>query len=165
MSPRDNETAISVKLDVASVEKLDRYAKKFEISRHQLLKNITELGLSQIKTMYMVGFLQIGVMLRDLLNPNPEVEETGKIEKSIPVYLDNDLVEKIDKYSKAAKINRQQLLRNIVHVGLDQLAILFNSGFAATYLTLEKVGDKIADLIKDGEKAHHLINDNKLETN
>ena len=127
----------------------------------EILKNITEVGLSQIKVFHMVGFFQIGVMLRDLINQKP-AEEISKIERSIPIFLHNDVVEKIEIFSKAAKINRQQLLRNIVHVGIDQLDLLFKTGFVPTVMAFEKVGDAIKDLISDGEKAHNFIKDGKI---
>jgi predicted DNA-binding protein len=158
MSPRENETAISIKLDTECVDRLDRYAKKADISRHNLLRNITEVGLDHLKAFRMVGFFQIGIMLRDLKEPK-KVETPNKIEKSIPVYLPNELVEKIDEYSQAAKLNRQQLLRNIVYVGLDEIELLFKTGIAPTVLMVDKIGQAISSLIKNGEKAHRLIND------
>ena len=160
MSPTENVTAISIKLSSEWIEKLDKLATKAEISRHQLLKNMTEVGLDQIRKYDRVGFLQVGIMLRDLLSSNkPKPADTGKGERAIPVYLRDDLVEKIDLYAEKAKLNRQQLLRNLIKVGIDELEMLAALGIVDTVLLVEKLKGKFKSLIKDGEDACQFMKD------
>ena len=57
---------ITLKLDKSAIEKLDKYAKELKITRQQLMENLIDTGLDDLKILKASGMLMIGTAVRDI---------------------------------------------------------------------------------------------------
>lgn len=57
---------ITLKLDRPAIEKLDNYSKELKITRQQLMENLIDTGLDDLKILKASGMLMIGTAVRDL---------------------------------------------------------------------------------------------------
>jgi hypothetical protein len=62
----NDRTLVNVKLDKSAIEQLDQYAKKLKISRQQLMENLIDTGLEDMKILNASGMLMFGTAVRDL---------------------------------------------------------------------------------------------------
>lgn len=153
MRLKENETAVSIKLTVEWINRIDTLAKELGMSRHQLLKNMTEVGLDELKAMNRYGLFQLGITLRDFFTGDSPPSQIDGPQKSIPVYIRNDQIELIDKYAQRGKFNRQQMLRNIIDVATAELELLMATGIGPAYLLGAKLKDIFNKVIESGEHA------------
>jgi len=65
-------------------------------------------------------------------------------EKIITVKIEGQLLERIDKYAKIMKLNRSQLLRNLIEIGLDDLSLMQSTGM----LTMAAKGYDLLGVVK-----------------
>jgi mannitol-specific phosphotransferase system IIBC component len=80
-------------------------------------------------------------------------------ERVITVKLTEAAIDKLDTYAKKMKINRSQLVRNMVDNNLDDLDILKSSGFLAMALK----GVDLMEVLKTSlRKKQYVVENNKL---
>lgn len=75
------DRGISVRLPEEMIERLDAVAKKCQISRHQLLKNLITDGIGDGEVLARVGFIDVAVALRNLSEKfqNRDLDSTENI--------------------------------------------------------------------------------------
>lgn len=153
----DSEKTISIKLNEHWVERLDKLAKKGGVSRHRLMRNLIEVGIKGISVASKVGVFQLGVVIRDFLNlrhkPGP-----GK-EKPIPLKLDSTLLDRVDTFAERGGLSRNQLMRNLIHVGVEELEGAARVGVLQLGLLMRDVEDSIKKIIQDGSKAAQAVDE------
>ncbi|MFA5516862.1 MAG: CopG family transcriptional regulator, partial [Desulfuromonadales bacterium] len=115
----DSEKTVSVKLNERWIERLDRLAKKGGLSRHQLMRNLIEVGMDAISIGKAVGLFQLGLMIRDMFDVQMK-PEPGE-EKPLPLKLDEKFLAKIDDVARRGDLTRHQLMRNLIHVGVEEV--------------------------------------------
>jgi len=59
--------AFSIRLPVKSADQIENYAKKMGLSSNQLINNIVEIGLDDLRLLNSVGLLVVGRGVRDLV--------------------------------------------------------------------------------------------------
>ncbi|RJP95327.1 MAG: hypothetical protein C4518_01410 [Desulfobacteraceae bacterium] len=65
--------------------------------------------------------------------------------KNISVWInDNDLMEKINKFSQKAEIEPRQFIKNSIVVGIEEMTILDNIGYIKTTLLLKNFREQLA---------------------
>jgi len=151
----ESEKAISVKLGEQWIERLDRLAKKGGLSRHQLMRNIITVGMDGLSMSSKVGLFQVGLAIRNLLNlpPKNEVWE----EKPLPLKLDEKLLEKIDAFAKRGDLSRHQLMRNLIHVGVEELEGAARVGMFQISVAIVDIASAVKKIIQDGQKATQAV--------
>jgi predicted transcriptional regulator len=148
------EKQIAVKLSDETIESLDKYAKLIGKTRHQLIKDILEIGVAEIKDLEFVGLFQLGMMVRDLhknlkgkLGIAIKTINEGE-GKPIPVKLSESFISRLDELAAKGNISRHQLMKNLINVGVEHLS------------SLEKFGIiKVAHMIRDLNKGFKTICD------
>ena len=65
-----------------------------------------------------------------------------KNKKQVALYLTEDEIEKVSKYSELYGISKQQLLRNLISTGLDEISILRKMGIMSLALVFRSVGER-----------------------
>ena len=151
----DSDKTISVKLNERWIERLDQLAKKGGVSRHHLMRNLIEVGMKGIHASSYVGLFQLGVAIRDLFNLRKKVEP-GE-EKPLPLRLDEKLLEKIDLYAKRGDLSRNQLIRNILQIGIEEIEGAQRVGLLQLSLWMRDVENAIKRIISNGEKAAQAV--------
>jgi predicted DNA-binding protein len=161
------EKQIAVKLTDETIESLDKYAKLIGKTRHQLIKDILEVGVDEVKRLDVVGLFQLGIMARDLheaikgkLGIATKAMNEGE-GKPIPVKLSESFICKIDDLAKRGGISRHQLMKNFIRVGVEELGTMEKLGIIKAASMIRDLGKGfkiICDLGKDAFKAT-----NKLE--
>lgn len=61
------------------VEEIDKYAEKIGLSRSQMISNILDIGLDEIRAMDKWGLLRVGVFTRDIVDKIRDKIYSGKI--------------------------------------------------------------------------------------
>jgi len=153
----DSEKTISVKLNVKRIERLDKLAKRAGISRHQLMVNMIDVGISEISMASKVGFFQVGLAIRDLLKLKQK-PEPGE-EKPLPLKLDLKLLAKIDKLAERASLSRHHLTRNLINVGIEEMETLSKIGVITVSVWLRDFGEAVKKIVKNGEAATNAVKD------
>jgi cell division protein ZapA (FtsZ GTPase activity inhibitor) len=75
-----NRKQFTIYLTDEQNEKITKYAKKMDVSKQRLMSNLIDIGLDEVATLNKLGFLAIGITVRDLLD---------KIKKIDPKTMDN----------------------------------------------------------------------------
>lgn len=151
----DSEKTVSVKLTPQWIERLDKLAQKGDLSRHQLMRNLIEIGIKGINLSSKVGLFQIGLAIRNLSNEPPFVE-AGE-EKPLPLKLDEKLLAKLDSFAERSDRSRHQLMRNFIHIGVEELESAARFGAFQLAVVLRNFGYAVKNIIKDGERAREAV--------
>lgn len=79
--------------------------------------------------------------------------------KTITFRIEDDQLELIDKYCKKMKINRSQLIRNLINAGLDDLKLMEKTGL----LALAMKGRDLLDIVRTSiDDDRYEVKDDKL---
>ena len=90
---REEEKRISLVIKVDTLNRLDKLAKKGDISRAKLINNILELNVNGLERCGRIGILQTSLLIRDLgHNVLDWAKKTGGKDKKL-----NDYQDYIDK--------------------------------------------------------------------
>jgi len=73
----------SVMLRPSLVEELDRFAEKYDLTRSQLMANLIDMGLDQMKTFDKLGFLQSVVAGEKIMKKFKEALSNGKVSLNV----------------------------------------------------------------------------------
>jgi len=149
------EKQISVKLSDDTIQALDTFAVIIGKSRHDLIRNILEITVDDIKDLKQVGIFQLGMMIRDLqhgiedkLGLKQKTKNDGE-GKPIPVKLTEEFIEQLDQLAGRADISRHKLMQNFIKVGLEEMVFLEKTGAL-------KVATILRDLVKGFKKIYDL---------
>ncbi len=55
-------------------EKITKYAKKIDVSKQKMMSNLLDIGLDEVAALNRLGFLGLGVRVRDLVNKLKNVD-------------------------------------------------------------------------------------------
>lgn len=142
---------VTIKISQEALDRIDHLANTLEVSRHQVAKNLITTGLDDVKTFERLGFLRIALALRDIQKPQEGNSFLGEVPLTVRLDLDN--LGQLDKFSDRFDLNRQQLLRNLLKVGVEEAETLADlkqlklSGF------ILRMKEKFTALVKAGEQA------------
>lgn len=153
---------VSVKVNEEWLARLDRLAKVGEISRHQLIVNMMGVGVDQLRTLKQMGIIKLGLLIRDLQKPKPEASEDPATEKPIPVKLDEKMLAEIDLFAEQIGISRHQMMRNILHVCIEDLELLKNLGFVHMAKLADSLKGTFLKIFEDGKTALEAVQGGKL---
>ena len=155
----ENEKTTTIKLDSDWLKRLDDLAARATLSRRQLMMNMMDVGLDQIKVLKMLGFFKIGLLVRQVSEKNGmghSWEETGEL-KPTPVTLKETTWDLLDKLSETGDISRHQLVRNIIYVGVEQLEGYGRVGIFQINDACKWLGNAFNEIIEDGQKALNAV--------
>jgi metal-responsive CopG/Arc/MetJ family transcriptional regulator len=65
---------VLIRLQENQIERLDHYAKKIKVSRNQVISNLIDVGLDDLRMLEKTGLLVLGAGLRDLIRNIREKE-------------------------------------------------------------------------------------------
>lgn len=170
MCPASNEKIVTIKMNDTFIARLDYLARKAKLTRHQLLKNLLDVGVDELNDLKKIGLFRLGVITRDvaeLCNLKKSDPVTG--DKSIPVTLDEPFVAILDDLATQADLSRAQLMRNLVRVGVEGLEAMDKVGIIKLMTIIRELPDYFRLVCKDGENAVNALrnaaNPNKKEVN
>jgi len=85
MATNKDLKAFSIRLPVKSADQIEHYAKKMGLSSNQLINNIVEIGLDDLRLLNSVGLLVVGRGVRDLVEKirHGEIKMNGQGELQI----------------------------------------------------------------------------------
>jgi predicted transcriptional regulator len=154
-----NEKTTTIKLDSVWLDRLDTLAKRAELSRRQLMMNMVDVGLDQIKVLKMFGFFKVGLLVRQMSEKSGmghTWEETGEL-KPAPVTLKEKTWDLLDTLAEAGDISRHQLVRNIIYVGIEQLESFQKVGLFQIKDACILLKKSFNEIIEDGQKAMNAV--------
>lgn len=143
------EKNISIKLNDDFISRLDKIAGIGNLSRHQLAKNIIEVGIEELETLKRIGVFQLGILIRNLTEKRIKPKDTASGEKPIPIKLDDNFIDRLDKLASKAELSRHQLMKNLLQVGLEEVEAFAKIGairLAVIIRDLPKSLRKICDM-------------------
>jgi predicted DNA-binding protein len=150
-----NEKTTTIKLDSDWLNRLDRLADRAGISRRQLMKNMVNVGLDQLKVLKKIGFFKVGLLVRQVSEKSGMAhtwKETGEL-KPTPVTLDYTAWDHLDKLSEYGDISRHKLVRNIIYLGIEQLEGYGRVGAFQINDACKWLKKSFVEIIGDGQKA------------
>lgn len=155
MSKQLSEKTTSVKLHADWIKRLDDLAKRGGISRHQFMRNLVGVSLDQFTTLRAVGFFKVGLAVRDLQEKlgKPSDWKASSDEKPIPITLSESELELIDRYAAEADLSRNQFIRNLIYVGIEEVEIFKRIGAFQINDACVWLSKAFSEIIDNGHKA------------
>ncbi len=154
MSPTTDGKNVSIKMNEEFISRLDYLAHKAKLSRHQLLRNLLEVGIEELEDLKNIGMFQLGILARDVAtwcNLPKSDPVTG--EKAIPVTLDEKLLTRLDALAERADLSRAMLMRNLVRVGVEGLETMDKVGLVKLFTIVRDLPEYFRAVCEDGEQA------------
>lgn len=164
MSPVLEKQNVSVKVSRKSLEILDKIAEMTDISRHKLIHDMIELTIDIVQRGRSIGFFQMIIIIKKLTRKiaslsGVTIENVEEEERTIPIRLSKDYLERLDDLAKQADRTRHYLMRKFIEVGADELDKLYNKKVPASNgLMMRHLKKRLDSLCKEGEKAFELYN-------
>ena len=163
MKKTENSQTISVYLDDEVQKRLKNVADIIGISRNRMVLNLLIIGLDEAE--FLRELVTIAVFARDLRDKiRNKLSGTGSVAratdiwekpektKTMPIYLDNDLLQRLKRMSDVAKINRNQLITNLLIIGLEEAEMLNRIGIVKVGVFARDLREKIRKRIKGSEE-------------
>lgn len=164
MKQKTTNISLWIKPDV--LEKLDKFSKRFIISRSQVIINFIDIGLDEIRYQDNLGIVKLMLALNEYtskiskLLKGAEQEIILDIEDqrgiNVSVRINSDLVAKIDKFSKEIKMSRSTFIEYLLYNSIENMSMLTFVGFTDTVIFVEKLRAETRilwkKLIKNSEK-------------
>lgn len=158
MSPKQDEIQFTVNLETDVLDRLRSMAKHGDISRHKLMVNILKAGIDDIKTLENVGIFRIALLVRNLIE-SPEqanIRRAGEIkiaEMPVPLRIQKNYVDRLDRLAGRGEITRQRLAQNIIKTGLEELETMKKLKITDVVIKIRDMKDLFADVLEIGKRA------------
>lgn len=170
MCPASNEKNVTIKMNDTFIARLDYLARKAKMSRHQLLKNLLDVGVDELNDYKKIGLFKLGVLTREVAEwCNLPMSDPVTGEKSVPVTLDEPFIAILDDLATQADLSRAQLMRNLVRVGVEGLEAMDKVGIIKLMTIIRELPDYFRLVCMDGENAVNALRNaaklNKKEVN
>lgn len=170
MCPASSGKIVTIKMNADFIARLDYLARKAKLTRHQLLKNLLDVGVDELKDLKKIGLFKLGVIARDVAEwCNLPLSDPVTGDKSIPVTLDEAFVAILEDLASQADLSRAQLMRNLVRVGVEGLEAMDKVGIIKLMTIIRELPDHFKSVCKDGENAVNALrnaaNLNRKEVN
>jgi predicted DNA-binding ribbon-helix-helix protein len=170
MSPTTNEKIVTIKMNDTFISRLDYLARKAKMSRHQLLKNLLDVGIDELNDFKKIGLFKLGVLARDVADfCNLKMSDPVTGDKSVPVTLDETFIAILDDLATQADLSRAQLMRNLVRVGVEGLETMDKIGIIKLMTIIRELPNHFRSVCNDGENAviaiKNAASQNKKEVN
>lgn len=154
MCPASDEKIVTIKMKDEFIARVDYLARKAKMSRHQLLKNMLDVGVDELKDLKKIGLFKLGVLARDVAEwCNLKISDPVTGDKSVPVTLDETFVDILDDLASQADLSRAQLMRNLVRVGVEGLETMDKVGVLKLMTIIRELPDYFRAVCNDGENA------------
>lgn len=135
--------AVSVRLEKTSVECLDLMAEKIDVTRSKMAANLVAGSLPELQFFSSLGLLAIAKWYQDIL------EKIGLSRKkatptriTVGIWLDQDLVERIDLIAKKVGLTRSKLTANIIESGIPELKFFEKIGAVDVVMFIEDLKNR-----------------------
>lgn len=150
-----NERDIAIRMNPEFIARVDKLANLVRVSRHQLMKNMIEVGVEELELLSCVGVLQLGILIRDLMNGASAGKPKDPIigNKPIPVALDTTYVARLDKLADKAGLPRHQLMKNLLRVGVEEAESMVRIGVLQFVILMRDLPGAFREVCKAGERA------------
>lgn len=158
MCPAFDGKNVSIKMNDEFIARVDYLARKARLSRHQLVKNLLEVGVEELEDLKNIGLFQLGILARDVAvwcNLPKSDPVTG--DKAVPVTIDEDLLSRLDALAERADLSRAQLMRNLARVGVEGLENMDKVGLLKLITIIRDLPRYFRDVCKDGEQAMNAL--------
>ena len=170
MYPASNEKNVTIKMNDTFIARLDSLSIKARMSRHQLLKNLLDVGVDELNDYKKIGLFKLGVLARDVAEwCNLPMSDPVTGERSVPVTLDESFIAILDDLATQADLSRAQLMRNLVRVGVEGLEAMDKVGVLKLITIIRELPRYFKSVCKDGENAVNALrnatNPNRKEVN
>jgi len=169
MSPEIEKQNVSVKINKKTLDILDNIARQVDISRHKLVHDIIEMYIDQFVFDLNLGLLQIVFLVKRLSrkfarSSDTAIEEEQKDEKTIPIRLSKDYLDKLDRIAKNADRKRHYLMRRFIEIGAEQLEARYDNRALITHgKVMYDLKKKLDRLCKEGEKTSEMYLSEEIE--
>lgn len=158
MSPTFDGKNVSIKMNDEFIGRVDYLARKAKLSRHQLMKNLLELGVDELEDLKNIGLFKLGILARDVVRwCNLPISDPVTGDKSVPVTLDENLLARLDALAERADLSRAQLMRNLARVGVEGLENMDKVGLLKLITIIRDLPRYFRDVCKDGEQAMNAL--------
>lgn len=164
MSPEIQEKNVSVKINRKALQILDNIADQADISRHKLIHDIIEETIKQVEFGRRIGFFQMIILTKKLALKiidlsGVTIEKDEQEERTIPIRLSQDFLDRLDLLAKQADRTRHYLMRKFIEVGADELDRLYNKKVPVSHgIMMQHLKKRLDSLCKEGKKAFEACN-------
>ena len=158
MTPKQNEIQFTVNLETDVLERLKFMAEHGDLSRHKLMVNLLKTGIEQIEVLKHVGIFQLAIIVRNMTESadNANARKSGEVkisEMPVPLRIEKNLIERLERLADRGDLNRQRLAQNIIKTGLEELESAKKFGLTHVAITIRDMKDLFSDVIKTGKQA------------
>jgi predicted DNA-binding protein len=164
MSPEMQSQNVSVKIEQKYLNILNKISEQADISRHKLIHDILEKTIEELEFGRRIGFFQMVILIRNLarkinLLSDTAIDKVEQEERSIPIRLSKDFLDRLDELAKQTDRTRHYLMKRFIEVGADELDKLYNKKVPVTNgLMMRHLKKKLDSLCKEGEQAYNMYN-------
>ena len=152
-----DKKAVSVWMEVRTVERLKKILKKADIPRNVLLSNTLWMATKELEAYEKFYAMAVGLVLRNTLEKFGVYKlKMGKEGgQTVSIWVDKELVERIDRLADRAGMTRSKLIRNMIEVSLEELELIGKFGMLHHSQIIKKARKKLSDdfreaLVKEG---------------
>jgi predicted DNA-binding protein len=154
MTPKANEIQFTVNLETNVLDRLKSMAEYASLSRHKLMVNILQVGIEQLEVLENVGIFQIGILIRNMTeSPEKAIDrkhrEAKNSEMPIPLRIEKNLVERLERLADRGDLTRQRLAQNIIKVGIEEIESGKKYGLTQAAIKFRDVQEMVQDLFTD----------------
>ena len=160
MSPKPDEIQFTVSLETDVLERLKSMAEHGSLSRHKLIVNVLKIGIEDIELLENVGIFQIAIIVRNMTESadKAKIRKFGEIKASempIPLRIDKNYIDRLERLAERGDINRQRLAQNIIKTGLEEMEAAKKIGLTHAVLLIMNMQNLFANVIKIGKQAFY----------
>lgn len=160
MTPKQNEIQFTVNLESDVLERLKIMAEHASLSRHKLMVNLLTVGIEEIELMKHVGIFQLSLIVRNMIATPENVkarksDEIKTSEMPIPLKIDKNVIERLERLAEKSDLSRQRLAQNIIKTGLEETETARKIGLTKVAITVRDMHDSFKKFLEIGKKAYN----------
>lgn len=158
MTPKQNEIQFTVNLEKDVLERLKYMAEHGDISRHKLIVNLLTVGIEEIELMKHVGIFQLSLIVRNMTATPEKItirksEEIKASEMPIPLRIEKNLIDRLERLAEKGDLSRQRLAQNIIKIGLEEMESARKIGLTRVAITIRDMHDSFKKFLEVGKNA------------
>ncbi|SDU31804.1 ribbon-helix-helix protein, CopG family [Desulfobacula phenolica] len=164
---KTRKTIVTIWINPEILDKLDKFAKRADISRSQLIHNLLSIGYDEIKLQKNLGIIKLTLSLERLqakiakllsgAKKKIVIVDPDKKGTNLSIRIDPELMKKIDALANKLSMSRSIFIEYLLEISIKELKYINFPGIIDSALLIRDLDDKIREtwkkLFKKSKKA------------
>ncbi|HEU18341.1 MAG TPA: hypothetical protein ENO00_03025 [Deltaproteobacteria bacterium] len=167
---KERGMTMSIWINQETLDELDNVAKWADLNRSKLIQNFIEVAIDEMNLFRSLGIIRLTLISLDLRKQwKKAIEETTDSDQvpqkkritdrgiNVSIWIPRNVVEDIEDLAGKLNMSRSQVIEKLVDMGMAEMRILRNTGFAHVSKALRDIHEAISKRwkksFKETEKA------------